>query len=71
MKSVMPGLAAGTIGALLLTRLVSAQLFGVTATDPLTFAAVTSLLLGVAHLASWLPVQRAANVPPSGTLKQD
>jgi putative ABC transport system permease protein len=71
MKSVMPGLAAGIIGALLLTRLVSAQLFGVTATDPLTFAAVTSLLLGVALLASWLPAQRAANVPPSDTLKQD
>jgi putative ABC transport system permease protein len=71
MKSVVPGLAAGIIGALLLTRLVSTQLFGVTATDPLTFAAVTSLLLGVALLASWLPAQRAANVPPSDTLKQD
>jgi putative ABC transport system permease protein len=71
MKSVIPGLVAGIIGALLLTRLVSAQLFGVTATDPLTFAAVTSLLLGVALLASWLPAQRAANVPPSDTLRQD
>jgi putative ABC transport system permease protein len=70
-KSVVPGLVAGVIGALLLTRLLSAQLFGVTATDPLTFAAVTSLLLGVALLASWLPAQRAANVPPSDTLKQD
>jgi putative ABC transport system permease protein len=71
MKSVVPGLVAGIVGALLLTRLVSAQLFGVTATDPLTFAAVTALLLAIALLASWLPAQRAASVPPSHTLKHE
>ena len=58
------GVALGLVGALLLTRVMSGVLYGVTATDPLTFGAVALALLAVAAFASWLPALRATRVDP-------
>ncbi|MCI0433912.1 MAG: ABC transporter permease [Gemmatimonadetes bacterium] len=68
---IVPGLIIGAAGALLLTRLLQNQLFGVTATDPSTFIAVTLLLGLVAILASWLPARRAAAVDPVVALRTE
>jgi putative ABC transport system permease protein len=58
------GLLIGVAGALVLTRLISALLFGVSATDPATFIVTLLVLGGVALLASYLPARRAAGVDP-------
>jgi putative ABC transport system permease protein len=68
---VLPGLLIGVAGALALTRLIQSQLFGVHATDPMTFALVTVLLLAVAMLATWIPARRAMRVDPLSALRQD
>lgn len=65
------GVAAGLIGALLLTRLMRAMLVGVKATDPATFVAVAALFLCVAALASWLPARRAAALDPAHALREE
>jgi putative ABC transport system permease protein len=65
------GVAAGLLGALALTRLIQTLLFDVSATDPLTFAAVALLLGTVAGFACWLPARRAANVDPMVALRRD
>jgi putative ABC transport system permease protein len=58
------GVAAGTVGALALGRVVASLLFGVSPTDPLTFVAVPALLAAVAILASYAPARRAMKVDP-------
>jgi len=58
------GIAVGLAGALALTRLMLALLYGVSPTDPATFVAVPALLAGVALLATWVPARRAARVEP-------
>jgi ABC-type antimicrobial peptide transport system permease subunit len=63
------GVAIGVVGALALTRLMSGVLYGVTATDPLTFGAVGIVLLGVAALASGVPAWRAMRVDPVEALR--
>jgi len=63
------GLAAGMAGAWWLTRLLASLLFGVTATDPVTFGAVAILLTLVAILASSVPALRAARVDPLSALR--
>ena len=65
------GVAVGVAGALLGTRLMSSLLFGVTATDPLTYAAVALFLTAVAFVASWVPAMRATRVEPVTALRQD
>jgi putative ABC transport system permease protein len=65
------GLAAGIGGALVLMRLIQTLLFGVSQTDPLTFASVAALLVLVALLATWLPAQRATRVDPLVALRHE
>jgi len=63
------GLGAGLAGSWWLTRLLSILLFGVTPSDPVTFAAVSILLVAVAILASSIPAWRAARVDPIAALR--
>jgi ABC-type antimicrobial peptide transport system permease subunit len=65
------GVAIGLAGAWGLTRFMQGVLFGVEATDPLTFLSVALGLLGIAVLASWLPARRAANVDPAMAIRYD
>src|SRR3989442_287498 len=63
------GVGLGLIGALALTWLMKSLLFGVSATDPLTFASIALLLAGVALVASYLPARRASRGHPMTTLR--
>jgi predicted permease len=65
------GVTLGLAGALALTRVLGSQLYGVSATDPATFAFLAALVLAVAALASWLPARRATRVDPMVALRQE
>jgi predicted permease len=63
------GMIVGLVAAVGLTRLMSSLLYGVQPTDPITFAAVATLLLAVAFIASYLPASRASRTDPLVALR--
>ncbi|MDE3156208.1 MAG: ABC transporter permease [Acidobacteriota bacterium] len=67
----LAGVAVGLCLALAATRVLASLLFDVTATDPLTYAAVAAVLVGVAGLASYLPARRAMRIDPIEALRAE
>jgi putative ABC transport system permease protein len=65
------GVALGWLAALGLTQLMKSLLFGISASDPLTFGSVVLLLAAVALVACYLPARRAAKVDPMVALRDE
>ena len=70
-RLAVAGLAIGLVGSFALTRLISSMLFGIEPTDPMTFATVSAILLGIGLLASWIPARRATRIDPIAALRMD
>lgn len=70
-RMTLTGIVAGLAAAFALTRLLSAQLFGVRPTDPATFIAVPAILLVVSLAAAWIPARRAMRVDPMAALRHE
>ena len=70
-KWLLIGITAGVAGALALTRLLAAYLYAVRPTDPLTFVAVSLLLLAMALIAVYIPARRATKVDPMVALRYE
>jgi len=68
-KLVLTGVAIGLAAAFVLTRVMTSLLFGVSATDPITFVAISFVLIAVAMLASLIPALRATKVDPMFALR--
>jgi putative ABC transport system permease protein len=71
MKLALVGLAGGTAGALMLSRLMTKLLYGVQPTDPITFTAVAAVLGLVALLGCYIPARRAMRVDPMMALRYE
>jgi predicted permease len=71
MRLVVIGLAAGLVGAMVLTRFVRTMLFGVSPSDPVTFGAISAALAAVAFLACYIPARRATRVDPLVALRNE
>jgi predicted permease len=65
------GVALGLLASFGLSRVLASLLYGVSATDPVTFSATAALLVGVSLLATWLPARRASRVDPVEALRGD
>jgi len=71
LRMALIGVGAGIIATLPLARLISSLLYGVKSTDPLTFVAVSLLLVIVALLAAYIPARRATKVDPVVALRYE
>jgi ABC-type antimicrobial peptide transport system permease subunit len=71
LRLVGAGALIGLLGSLALTRVMTSLLFGVAATDPLTFVGVALLLVNVTLAACFIPARRAARTDPLIALRQD
>jgi predicted permease len=71
MQLVTIGLVFGLVGAVVITRFVRTMLFDVSPADPLTFAAISAILAGVAFLACYIPARRATRVDPLVALREE
>jgi len=65
------GLAAGLVGAAVLTRLLRSLLYGVAPIDPATFGVAAALIGGIAVAAAYLPARRASRIEPMAALRED
>ena len=65
------GVVIGILGALALTRLMSSMLYGIRATDPITFVIVAFAVIGMALLACFIPARRATKVDPIMALRYE
>ena len=70
-RTVLIGIIVGVAGSLAVTRVMRSLLFGVSATDPLTFVAMILLLIAAALLACYIPARRAAKVDPMVALRYE
>jgi putative ABC transport system permease protein len=70
-RLALAGVTLGLLAAYALTRVMQGLLFGVSATDPATFAAVAGVLAMAALLASYLPARRAARLDPAAVLREE
>ncbi len=70
-KLAVFGIGLGLAGAVALSRFLSSQLYGISATDPATYGALAGLLAGVVLLAGFVPARRATHVDPVTALQQD
>lgn len=65
------GVGAGLLGATAVTRVMSSLLYGVQATDAVTFSAIAALLAAIAFFATYLPARRAARIDPMISLRSE
>jgi putative ABC transport system permease protein len=70
-KMALAGVTIGLGGAFALTRLMTSLLFGVSPTDPLTFAAIPIVLIGIVFIASMVPALRATRLDPMDALRYE
>lgn len=71
MALTLAGLALGLLTGLAVSRALAGKLYGVTPTDPVSYAGVSILLLDVAFIACWLPARRAFEIEPAEALRED
>ncbi|MBN2327625.1 MAG: ABC transporter permease [Candidatus Omnitrophica bacterium] len=69
MKLILTGVVIGLIGSFIVTRILVSSLYGITATDPITYLTISLLLTGVSVLACYVPARKAAKVDPMVTLR--